>query len=342
MSTINRDRLPGHPRGPLGYEELHAVGDVLGFAEPARRYALHQLPLALLAVALPLPLGRGVGQDEPGSDAVHGDAERPELVRHLPGEPDLAGLRAGVGLDTGQADAAACSRGDVDDPAPVALLHRGDRGPGAQERAVQVGLHDRIPVLVGDLLDRLAYLAHDAPGGVDQDVDAADRVEERPDLAGFGEVGPVLVHPVHIRAIAAQRLGDRGADAVGRAGHHRGLAGQRPGGHRSHPVSSSSRTSATPASQTTCMSSPATLVHLKFSTQPPCIWSRSNWSAAAVVLGALYQLWNRTCTRSGRGWQIHSRMNPVTGALPPCPLTTAIRRKPCPARPSSRSLSTSM
>jgi len=90
------------------------------------------------------------------------------------------------------------------------------------------------------------------------------------------------------------------------------------------------------------MSAPATLVHLKFSTQPPCIWSRSNWSAAAVVLGALYQLWNSTCTRSGRGWQIHSRMNPVTGALPPCPLTTAIRRKPCPARPSSRSLSTSM
>src|ERR1700689_5816231 len=116
MSTINRDRLPGYPRRTLGDEEQHAVGDVLGLSQSPHGDALHQLALALLAVALPLPLGRRVGEDEPGSDAVDRDAERTELVRHLPGEPDLARLRAGVGLDAGQADAAARSRGDVDDP----------------------------------------------------------------------------------------------------------------------------------------------------------------------------------------------------------------------------------
>src|SRR5215469_594265 len=29
MSAVDRDRLPGHPGGPLRHEELHAVGDVL-------------------------------------------------------------------------------------------------------------------------------------------------------------------------------------------------------------------------------------------------------------------------------------------------------------------------
>src|SRR5579864_7779651 len=103
MTTVDRDRLAGYPRGTVRHEELHAVGDVRGAAQPAHRDALHQLLLALLAVAVPLPLRGRVGEDEPGRYAVDRDAELPELVRHLPGEPDLGRLGAGVGLDAGQA-----------------------------------------------------------------------------------------------------------------------------------------------------------------------------------------------------------------------------------------------
>src|ERR1700751_5037218 len=121
MTTVDRDGLPGHPGGLLADEEPHAVGDVLGPAEAARGDPLDQRPLARLAVAGPLPLGGGVGQDEAGRDAVYRDAEPAKLVRHLPGEPDLAGLGAGIRLDPGQADGARGARGDVDDPAPAAL-----------------------------------------------------------------------------------------------------------------------------------------------------------------------------------------------------------------------------
>src|SRR5579859_622248 len=107
MAAVDRYGLPGNPRGSLGDEELHAVDDVRRLSQPPHGDARHQLPLALLAVALPLPLGRRIGADEARSDAVDRDAERPELVRHLPGEPDLGRLRAGVCLDPRLADAPA-------------------------------------------------------------------------------------------------------------------------------------------------------------------------------------------------------------------------------------------
>ena len=90
-----------------------------GVAGPAGRDVLEQGLLAVLAVAVPLRLGGRVREHESGCDAVDGDAERPQLVCHLPGEADLAGLGRGVGLDAGEADAAAGPGGDVDDP-PVA------------------------------------------------------------------------------------------------------------------------------------------------------------------------------------------------------------------------------
>src|SRR5215475_2902337 len=120
MATVNRDRLPGHPSGPFRGEELHPVRDVLGLAEPPHRDAGHQLGLALGAVAVPLDLGGRVGQDEPGRDAVHRDAERAELGGQLAGQPDLAGLGAGVRLDSGPADGQPGGRGDVHDPGPTA------------------------------------------------------------------------------------------------------------------------------------------------------------------------------------------------------------------------------
>src|SRR6266704_3232170 len=121
IAAVNRDRLPGHPGGLLGGEEQHAVGDVGGLAQPAHRDAVDQCPLAVGAVALPLPDAGRVRQHEAGGDAVDRDPERAELACHLAGEADLGGLRAGVGLDPGLADAEPGRRGDRDDPAPAAL-----------------------------------------------------------------------------------------------------------------------------------------------------------------------------------------------------------------------------
>ena len=121
---------------------------------------------------------------------------------------------------------------------------------------VRLALTTAIQSLVGDVLERVADLPADAPGAVDQDVDAADPGEEVLDRRGVGEVDVVLVDAVHRRPVAAQRLGDRGADAVRGAGHHRGLAGQAV-----RRVTGPSRSRAAPAprprpaSQTTCMSS---------------------------------------------------------------------------------------
>src|ERR1700685_165150 len=126
MSAVNGNHLPRNPGSVLRNKELHAVGDVLRRAEPAQGNLLHELALAFLAVAFPLLFGRGVGAHEPGCDAVHRDAVLAELVGHLPGEADLAGLRARVRLDPGEADAAASAGGDVDDPAAAGRLHAGD------------------------------------------------------------------------------------------------------------------------------------------------------------------------------------------------------------------------
>ena len=145
----------------------------------AGRDVLQQRPLAVGAVAVPLGLGGRVGEHEPRRDAVDGDAERAQLVGHLPGEADLAGLRRGVGLDAGEADAAPGARGDVDDPAVAGGLHDARGGPGAVERRAQVGVQDGVPGGVGQLVDRRVRLALHSPGVVDENVQLAEAGEER-------------------------------------------------------------------------------------------------------------------------------------------------------------------
>jgi len=102
--AVDRDDLAGHPARPRRGEEAHAVGDVGGLTEPAGGDPGDQRPLPVRAVAVPLGLRGRVGQHEAGRDAVHGNPVRAELVRHLPGEAELAGLGGGVGLDARLAD----------------------------------------------------------------------------------------------------------------------------------------------------------------------------------------------------------------------------------------------
>src|SRR5262249_24082538 len=98
------------------------------------------------------PVGGGgghVGGDEPGRDRVGGDPERAKLDGQGLGEALQAGLgRGGVDL------AAVAERGgggQVDDPAEPLPDHVLPHRPGHEERAAQVHVDDRLPVVVGHL-----------------------------------------------------------------------------------------------------------------------------------------------------------------------------------------------
>src|SRR5665213_3042406 len=80
VAAIDRDHLPGHPRGLVGCEEEDAVGNVLRGAETPRRDRLHEPRLSVRPVRLELRDRRGIREDETGSDRVDGDAETSELV----------------------------------------------------------------------------------------------------------------------------------------------------------------------------------------------------------------------------------------------------------------------
>jgi hypothetical protein len=224
-SAVDGDDLPSDPARPLRGEEPHPVGNVCGLAETACRDPGHQFPLPVGAITIPLGLRGRVGQDEAGGDAVNGDAERAQFVRHLPGEAQLARLGAGVGLDPGLADGQSRPRRDDDDPPPAAFPHAGHGRPCAQERRGQVGVDHRPPSVVGDLVERAADLADDPAGRVDQDVHRSDGGEEGGNGDRVGQVHgghrrPVqahgsLVDPVNLGPVRREGVRDRQPDPVG-------------------------------------------------------------------------------------------------------------------------------
>ena len=215
-------------------------------AEALERDPLDERPLALGAVRLPLALGRRVGADESRRDVVHRNAPRAELVRELPGEPDLRRLRGGVRLDAREADAEAGAAGDVDDAAAARALHPRRDGLGEVERARHVHGEDVLPLFGRHVLERTPHLAEHAAGVVDQDVDVAGRCGRFGDEPFRGVLlahierarsarstgGPAQaarleqfvleeVAGPHVRAGPRERQADRAAEPVRRAGHDR-------------------------------------------------------------------------------------------------------------------------
>src|SRR3990172_12193550 len=128
-------------------KEKDAVCNVRRPPEPAERYPRRELLLDLVREGV----GHG-GLDEAGRDRVAGDVAAGEL----PGdglceayEPRLA--RRIVGL--ARVAYLAYDRGYVDYPAPAHLGHVLQDGLGAVEGALQVDVHDSVPVGVGHTED---------------------------------------------------------------------------------------------------------------------------------------------------------------------------------------------
>src|SRR5215217_5562579 len=248
---------------PRRAEEEDAAGGLLGRAGAAerdqhRRHPAHLVrdpELDLLAADLHrvvLDLGGGQARlDPPERDGVDVDLELAPLLRQRLGEADDGTLaRRVVGL-AGVAHGAG-DRGDVDDLAEhlLAALALGLRrlaqvgGGGADdaERDDRVDVEHALERVVGHLVDRGVDRV---AGVVDDDVDLAPRVDRgldqlvgRPLLGQVAAVddglardlggrllGDVAVEVVDhdVRAVLAQQLGRRPADAARRSGDDRHL-----------------------------------------------------------------------------------------------------------------------
>ena len=150
-----------------------------GVPEAARRDPLDQRSLAFLAVALPLrDRSSGSRARSPARSQFTVIPKRPSscaVCRVKPICPAFALAYAWIPVRLTLR------------PAPEEMLtmrpyarrlHAGNDRPRADERAGQVRVDDRVPVVVRDVLERLADLADDTAGVVDEDVDAADPLDE--------------------------------------------------------------------------------------------------------------------------------------------------------------------
>ena len=122
----------------LGDQEGDAARDLVGLAEPADRD---------LGDDLLQHVGRHrrdhVGVDIARRDRVDGDAELRAFLRQRLGEAVDARFGGGV-VDLAVLPGLAVDRADVDDPAPAALAHAGERRLGHVEAAAEIGV-DHLP-----------------------------------------------------------------------------------------------------------------------------------------------------------------------------------------------------
>ena len=104
--------------------------------------------------------------------------KRAEVLAQLLRQSDQRVLGRRVGLDAGQAWAQPRARGDEDEAAIAAALHDGRGRLREPERAVDVGLEDRAPRRLVDLLDRPPDLTANAAGGTDQNIEPTIRAAD--------------------------------------------------------------------------------------------------------------------------------------------------------------------
>jgi len=215
------------------------MSNVLGLADPAHRDPAGRGGLELLEAHADPGRGGGghVGDDEPRSHGVGGDAELAKLDGQRFGEALHASLGGGVVHLAAVAERG--TGGQVDDAAEALFHHVLLRCPAHQERAAQVHAKHHVPVVLGHLEQQVVP---DDPGVVDQD---HRRAEFRGDLAhrgrhlfGVAHVGAhrdgaptgrgdrvhrrragtgVQVEDPDRHAVGGEPLGGGRADATGRA-----------------------------------------------------------------------------------------------------------------------------
>src|SRR5258706_6438062 len=181
----------------IGCEESHYRRDFLGTRQPSHRNRGNDLLADLGADRL-----HHVGLDVAGRHRVDRHALAHHFLRERLGEARHARLgRRIVGLAELAFDRV--HRRDVDDAAPAALHHAVDHLPRDVEHAIQIGVDDLHPVLLGHALEDGD--ARDA-GVVDEDVDRPDhRAHVVEHFRARVEVGDVALGGVHAVTRGAHR-----------------------------------------------------------------------------------------------------------------------------------------
>src|SRR5580700_6085662 len=162
QAAVQREIRPGGEGRLLAHQPRDDRGDLVGLAE-----AFHRDGGDDFLETVGLDGAHHVGADVAGGHGVDGDAARGDLLRERHREAVDAGLGGRV-VGLPKLAALAVHRGDVDDAPPAALDHTVDHLLGDVKQRVEVGLDDRVPCLVGHLLERA--VAGNA-GVVDEDVD---------------------------------------------------------------------------------------------------------------------------------------------------------------------------
>src|SRR5919107_1486084 len=159
-----------HVEGGAGHvfvldAEADGLGDIFGLAEAAHGDRLEDLLLHLLRYR-----ADHVGLYKPGADGVDVDAAPGKLQGGRFGVPEQTGLcRRVVGL--AQVTRFADEGAHVDDRAALLLHHVRQRRVHGVEATVQVQLHDLVPALHVELVQRGVGIY---AGVIDQDVDPAE------------------------------------------------------------------------------------------------------------------------------------------------------------------------
>ena len=161
--------------------------------------------------------------DRAGRDGVDEHALGPVGVGEHARERGLRGLGHRVG-GVGERGALAGRRGHVDDPAPAVLGHPGANARMSRIEAITCSSHWRLPVLLGQLVERPAKLVpalltrmSGAPPSRSA-ICRRRRARSRRSLRARDHQ--------HARALLLEQADGRRADAAARAGHDRRAAGQ--------------------------------------------------------------------------------------------------------------------
>src|SRR5213593_4028163 len=238
--AVDDQHLTRNVAREVGHEKEHRCGDIRPLPQPAQRNRPDQ--------GFPRIAGDGAGElriDEPRGHRVHQHVAGGQLLGDGLGETDQAGLGRGVVRLPFVAVDAHHAR-DVDDPSPAPLDHPPGRVFGHEERALEIRVDHRIPVVLADPEQQVVARG---PGVVHNHVDPPevllDRGDRRFHLAGVahvtsiaarravgqrmrGRLGLGAIAPQDGHACAREREGLRDGvpDAAAPASHHGDLPGQ--------------------------------------------------------------------------------------------------------------------
>ena len=147
-ATVHPDDLSGEKSGLGRGQEKEGIGHVLGGAEAAQRSLIGQI-----LQGFGPQMGIHLGINDPRSHTVYRDTGGTQFPGQGLGEADYAGLGGGVGRLTGGARPPPHG-GDGEDAPALPGDHVVIDRPAAVEDAVQVGAHQRPPILVAHVTEQ--------------------------------------------------------------------------------------------------------------------------------------------------------------------------------------------